>query len=140
MSAENKAIVRDFWERTDREGKMPADLCAPGFTAYIPGSPPMDLETFQKMVATYGTSFSDFGNTTEDIVAEGDKVAFRFERRATHTAEFMGIPASGKQISWTTIGIVRLASGKIAEFWNSPDRMGMMQQIGVLPALDQARQ
>jgi len=139
MSAENKAIVRDFWERNDREGKLPTDMCAPGFTAHIPGQPPMDLEAFQKMVAQYGNSFSNYSNVFEDMVAEGDKVAFRFERQATHTGEFMGIPASGKQISWTTIGIARLAGGKIAEFWNSPDRMGFMQQIGVLPKPDQAR-
>ena len=133
MSEENKAIVRDFFERTDREGKMPAELCAPGFTAYIAGSPPMDLEAFQQFGAPFSAAFSDWRNTIEDMVAEGDRVAFRFGRRATHTAEFMGIPASGKQISWTTIGIARLAGGKIAEFWNSPDRMGMMQQVGVIP-------
>ena len=133
MSEENKAIVRDFFERADREGKIPAEPCAPGFIAHVPGSPLMDLQAFRKMVATYDASFSDTHNTAEDMVAEGDKVAFRFERQATHTAEFMGIPASGKQISWTTIGIARLAGGKIAEFWNSPDRMGMMQQVGVIP-------
>ncbi len=140
MSEANKAIVRDFFEKGDREGKMAVELCAPGFIAHIPGSPPMDLEATRKMVAMYDASFSDFHNTAEDLVAEGDKVAFRFERQATHTGEFMGVPASGKKISWTTIGIARIAGGKIVEFWNSPDRMGMMQQVGVLPVPDQARQ
>lgn len=102
MSKENKAIVRDFFEMGDCEGRITTELCAPGFTAYIPGSPPMDMEAFQRFGVTYNTSFSDFSNTVEEMVAEGDRVAFRFGRRATHTAEFMGIPASGKQISWTT--------------------------------------
>ena len=130
---ENKTIVRDFFARNDREKKIPEEMCAPGFTAYLPGQPPMDLEAFKKVVASYA-AFSDYHNTVEDMVAEGDKVAFRFERQATHTGEFMGVPASGKQVSWMTIGIVRLANGKIVEFWNSPDRMGMLQQVGVLPA------
>ena len=133
MSEENKAIVRDLFERTDREGKMPAELCAPDFIAHVPGSPPMDLKTFEQFRAPFAAAFSDWKNTDEDMVAEGDRVAFRFGRQATHTGKFMGIPASGKQISWTTIGIARLAGNKITEFWNSPDRMGMMQQVGVIP-------
>lgn len=130
---ENKAIVRDFWNKNDSEGKIPADLCASGFIAHVPGSPPLDLKAFQKMVEQYSEGFSNYNNVFEDMVAEDDKVAFRFERKATHSGEFMGIPSSGKQISWTTIGIARLADGKIAEFWNSPDQLGFMQQIGALP-------
>ena len=67
-------------------------------------------------------------------LAEGDRVAFRGVVRATHTAEFMGIPASGKQIVVPVIGIAQLARGKIAEWWNSPDRLSWMQQIGAIPS------
>jgi len=52
----------------------------------------------------------------------------------------MGISASGKQISVPVIGFAQLAQGKIAEWWNSPDRLSWMQQIGALPMPDQARQ
>lgn len=135
MFEENKAIVRDFFERWDREGKMPLDLCAPSFTAHIPGQAPMDANAFRKFQEPFAAAFSDWKNTIYDMVAEGDKVAFRFGRQVTHTGEFMGIPASGNPISWITIGIARLADGKIAEFWNSPDRMGMMQQIGLIPTM-----
>ena len=130
---ENKAVVRRFFEESDRRNALADELLAPGFTAHTPGSPPMDLDAFKKMMATYDASFSDYGNTVNDMVAEGDKVAFCFGRRATHTGEFMGVPASGKQVSWMTIGIARLVDGKIAEFWNSPDRMGMMQHLGIIP-------
>jgi len=51
----------------------------------------------------------------------------------THTGDFMGIPASGKRVSVVAIGIMRTADGRIAEFWGSPDVMGLMQQIGALP-------
>ncbi len=46
----------------------------------------------------------------------------------------MGIPATGKRIEMTGIAIVRVAGGKIAELWTESDQMGMMQQLGVVPA------
>ena len=80
----------------------------------------------------YYAGFSGSRITIEDMVAEGDRVAFRGVVRATHTAEFMGTPASGKQIAVPVIGIAQLAEGKIAEWWNSPDRLSWMQQIGAI--------
>jgi hypothetical protein len=120
MLEENKAIVREFFERWDRDGKMPSDLCATGFKAHIPGQSPMDANAFQEFQAPFAAAFSDWKNTVEDMVGESDRVAFRFTRHANHTAVYMGVPGSGKQISWITIGIARLAGGKIVEFWNSP--------------------
>jgi predicted ester cyclase len=60
-------------------------------------------------------------------------VAFRVVARATHTGEFMGIPASGKQITVPMIGIARVTDGQVTQLWNSPDQLGLLQQIGALP-------
>jgi len=134
MSVENKALVRDFLENGNREERTPVELCAPGFTAHIGASPAMDLQAFQKYQVTYFASFSDSRIAIEDMIAEGDKVAFRGVVRTVHTAEFMGIPASGKHITVPVIGIAQLAEGKIVEWWNSPDRLSWMQQIGAIPS------
>ena len=134
MSVENKALVRDFLQNGNREERTPVELCAPGFTAHIGASPAMDLQAFQKYQVTYFASFSDSSITIEDMIAEGDKVAFRGVVRTVHTAEFMGIPASGKHITVPVIGIAQLTDGKIVEWWNSPDRLSWMQQIGAIPS------
>ena len=68
------------------------------------------------------------------MIAEKDMVAFRGIVRATHTATFMGTEASGKQIVVPVIGMAQIAQGKIAEWWNSPDRLSWMQQIGAIPS------
>jgi predicted ester cyclase len=133
-SEENKAIVRTFFEKGNTEERTPVEMCSPGFTAHIGGYPPMDLQGFQQYQATYFTSFSGTNLTIEDMVAEGNKVAFRGVVRAIHTAEFMGIPASGKLIVVTVTGIAHLSEGKIAEWWNFPDRLSWMQQIGAIPS------
>jgi steroid delta-isomerase-like uncharacterized protein len=136
MSLEdNKAIVRSFLEKSNILEKTLVELCAPGFTAHIGGSPAMDLQAFQKYQAKYFAGFSGSRITIEDMVAESDRVAFRGVVRATHAAEFMGIPASGKQIVVPVIGFAQLSAGKIVEWWNSPDRLSWMQQIGALPDL-----
>ena len=51
-----------------------------------------------------------------------------------HTGEFMGIPPSGKSINVAAIGISRIADGKSVEYWETFDALGMMQQIGAIPA------
>ena len=134
MLEENKNLVREFFEIGNSEEKTPVDLCAPGFTAHIGGYTAMDLQAFQQYQETYFASFSDTSMTIEDMVAEGDRVAFRGVVRTTHSAEFMGILASGKQIEVPVFGIAQIAEGKVVEWWNSPDRLSWMQQIGAIPS------
>ncbi|MHA1944341.1 MAG: ester cyclase [Candidatus Thorarchaeota archaeon] len=134
MLEENKNLVREFFEKGNSEEKTPVELCAPSFTAHIGGYPVMDLQAFQQYQTTYFASFSDTSITIEDMVAEGDRLAFRGVVRATHTADFMGIQTSGKQIVVPVVGFAKIAEGKIAEWWNFPDRLSWMQQIGAIPS------
>ncbi|MHA2311475.1 MAG: ester cyclase [Candidatus Thorarchaeota archaeon] len=134
MLEENKALVRKFFRKANSEEKTPVDMCALGFTAHLAGYPAMDLQAFQQYQETFFVSFSGTSMNIEDMVAEGDRVAFRGVVRTTHSADFMGIPASGKQIEVPVFGIAQIAEGKIVEWWNSPDRLSWMQQIGAIPS------
>ncbi|MHA2432220.1 MAG: ester cyclase, partial [Candidatus Thorarchaeota archaeon] len=134
MLEENKELVRSFFEKGNSEEKTPVELCTPGFIAHIGGAPAMDLQAFQQYQAAYFAGFSDTSMTIEDIIADGDRVAFRGVVRATHSADFKGIPASGKQVIVPVIGMAQIVEGKIAEWWNSPDRLSWMQQIGAVPS------
>jgi predicted ester cyclase len=79
-------------------------------------------------------AFPDFKATIDDIVAESDKVVIRMTWSGTHKGEFMGIPATGKRVSFGVIDIMRIAGGKLVEHWGQTDTMGMMQQLGAIPA------
>jgi steroid delta-isomerase-like uncharacterized protein len=92
----------------------------------------MNLQEFQKFQNIYYASFSESQITLEDMIAEDDKVAFRLVVRAVHTGEFNGIPVSGKSVVVPVIGMAKIADGKIVEWWNSPDRLSWMQQIGAV--------
>ena len=94
----------------------------------------MDVEATTAFAAMFFDALPDLSHPLEELVAEGDKVAFRCRYECTHTGTaFMGVPPSGRRISMTGVGVMRVDDGKVAEFWVSPDRMTLMQQIGALP-------
>jgi steroid delta-isomerase-like uncharacterized protein len=76
-------------------------------------------------------------NVSEDfVVAEGDRVASRGTISGTHSGSFMGIPPTGKKVSWTGIIIYRLDDdGKVVERWQDFDALGMLQQMGAVPPM-----
>jgi len=139
MSAEeNKAIARRVVEEHistgDVEGArsiMAADVVdhnAP------PGTSGVGFDEFVQAISELRSAFPDFNGTIEDIVAEGDKVAMRWVMRGTHQGSLFGMPATGKQVEVGVMDILRIENGKIVERWGQVDNMGMMQQLGVMPA------
>jgi len=136
MSEENKELERRIYEEIYNKKNMAAIeqfvatdwVCHP----WPPGVPP-GLEGMKQQDTLTKKAFPDMQVKLEDIVAEGDKVACRWTATATHKGEFMGMPATGKQVTITGIHIDRIAGGKIVETWNYSDMMEVMQQLGMKP-------
>ena len=76
----------------------------------------------------------DLHLTIEDLIAEGDKVVARNTVTGTHQGEYMGLPPTGKSVTYNEIFIVRFAGGLIAETWGVVDVFSQMKQLGVIPA------
>ena len=83
------------------------------------------------IVNMFRSAFPDFHMTIDCLVAEDDRVAARFTETGTHKGDLMGIPATGKKVSFSETGILRIADGKIVESWYDVDMLGMMRQLGV---------
>lgn len=79
-------------------------------------------------------AFPDLYITVEDLIAEGDKIVGRVTLTGTHQGELMGIPATGKKVSFSEILIARISNGKVVELSEVGDTMTMMQQLGVIPS------
>jgi steroid delta-isomerase-like uncharacterized protein len=138
---ENKALVqRSYDEFFNKANLALVDQFHTGdFVGHIPGLPPVQgLEALKQIASGYFSAFPDLHITLEDIVAEGDKVMTRVSWRGTHKGAFLGISATGKQVRVTGMYEYRIAAGKIAEWWDSSDNLGLMQQLGVIPAPGQA--
>lgn len=132
---ETKKIGPFFFAEQDRLRGGPAEaLCADTYTATIGGNPPMNLAGHQQFAHLFYQAFPDLSHTIEDTVAEEDKVTVRFTLQGTHTADFMGIPATNKPISVSAIAILKVSEARVTELYAIFDQMGMMQQLGVLPS------
>jgi len=78
-------------------------------------------------------AFPDMHWTVEEQIAEGDKVATRFEWTGTHRGEFLGVPATGRAVKVWGVVIDRLEGGKIKDTRIIMDSLGLMTQLGVFP-------
>ena len=142
MSIEqNKAIVRRWFEEVINQGNVEVVdnicmRCVPSFVVIqgVANPPPQGLEGVKELIRTLRTSFPDLHFTIEDQIAEDDKVASKVTIRGTHRGEFMGMPATGKQINISGVSIWRVADGQLVEESVSWDTLGMMQQLGVVPS------
>lgn len=59
----------------------------------------------------------------------------RMTMRGTQQGTFGSIPPTGKQVTVSTVDIVRIEGGKIAEEWGIDDMPGMLQQLGLIPSM-----
>ena len=141
MSTEqNKALVRRSYEEFNKQNMAAVDeLFAADYVAHGTGTlPDIDLAGLKQWWTAFRKVFPDAHYVAEDLIAGGDKVVARVTFRGTHQGEFTGMPATGKQVSWTGIGIDRIEADKFVEAWASADILGLMQQLGAIPQMAQA--
>ena len=139
MAAEqNKALIVRFVEELFNRGNMGVvdEIFAPDFieNEQLPPGIPEGREGVKMLPTILRSAFPDFKATIDDILAEGDKVVIRMTWSGTQKGEFMGVPATGKHVSFGVIDIIRMANGKLVEHWGQMDSMGLMQQLGAIPA------
>ena len=98
----------------------------------LPGQGP-GLEGLKDILRGMRAAFPDLNFTIEEQISGGEKVASRFEWTGTHQGEFLGVPATGRQVRVWGIVIDRFEEGRIKETRIIMDRLGLMMQLGVFP-------
>lgn len=83
---------------------------------------------------SYRDAFPDLRLTAEQVIADGDYVAIRWTARGTHRGDLFGIAPTGKETTVTGITIDRWQDGKIQESWTNWNTLGLLQQLGAMPA------
>jgi predicted ester cyclase len=134
MSETNKAVVRrilsDMWMKSDPT--VADELMADDYMHHHPGLSP-GRQGIKDAVLAWGRAFPHSEGGAVELVAEGDKVAARWTRKAVHMGEMMGVAATGREVTVTGINIYRLAGGKVVEEWIQFDGLGLLQQLDVQP-------
>jgi steroid delta-isomerase-like uncharacterized protein len=138
VSQQNTTMVRraidEIWNRGNYA--LLREIAADDIV--IHASPPgEDIQGHEGIVQFYGAlraAFPDLHFTIEDQIAAGDRVVTRWTASGTHAGEFQGIPPTGKAVRITGIDIDRIVDGKVVECWPEANELGLLQQLGALPA------
>jgi steroid delta-isomerase-like uncharacterized protein len=134
---ENATIVRRFVEEVITQGNIDA---AAQFVwedvveqVPLPGQGP-GLEGLKDILRGMRAAFPDLVFSIQEQVSEGDKVASRFEWTGTHRGPFLGVPATGRFVRVWGMVIDRLVDGRIKDTRILMDTLGLMMQLGAIPA------
>lgn len=137
-TATNRVLVSDYIEQIWNNGRLDLveEYLAEDIVEHnIPQIPGLNRrDSLKAVIGGARESLPDIQLTLHDVIAADDKVVTRWEMLATHQHELMGVPATGKQLIQLGAAIYRLANGKIAEIWNFPDNLSLMQQLGIVPS------
>jgi steroid delta-isomerase-like uncharacterized protein len=143
MSDENKTIVRQLYEEVwnKRRLELVDEIISPSHALHDPNLTDSAIgpEAYKRQVTRFVTAFPDLCFNVEDMFGERDKLAVAWTISGTHKGEFMGIPATDKKVSVDGITLNHIVNGKIMDSYISWDSLGLMRQLGVVPALGQAK-
>ena len=138
-----KDTARRIFEEIINQRKLDraSELISADYILHAAGTPtPINgVEGWVQFVSMYLSGFPDLQFRVDDLIEEGDKAVVRYTATGTHTGSLMDIPPTGKKAIVTGIIISRHdRSGKAVEGWLDFDALGMLQQLGVIPAPQQA--
>jgi predicted ester cyclase len=133
---ELKALVRRIPEEMFTQGDLAVadavfapNLIHHGLSSLAPG-----IAGAKQFTRILRQAFPDLYAIVEDEIAEGDQVVQRLILGGTHRGMSCGIPPTSTRATWQQVIILRLGSdGKVAEYWSSPDLVGVMHQVGTHP-------
>lgn len=138
MSTEqNKAIVNRIYEELlNQEKKSVIDeIYAADVIVHDPFMGTVSgVDAFKQLLGMFDAAFPGHRVKVHHILAEGDLVSVMHTHIVRHTGQFMHLAPTGREISVNGVEVFRLADGKIAEFWRHDDDVGLLMQLGAIPA------
>jgi len=113
------------------------ELFAADYVEHTPGllpDFPLGRAGFKQYVTLLRTAYPDLHYTIEDEVVRGEVAAFHLAARGTNAGPLFGMPSTGRQAGWTETHIARCVDDVLVEHWACIDQLGMLVQLGVVPA------
>lgn len=135
--ATNQAVLeqaRRHINAGDIEGYLTTLYAPDAIAHFLPPGLPQGHAGLRLFYTAFLAGFPGVQLHFDDIIAEGDTLAVRYHVAGTHLGEFNGIPATDRQFTISGTTLLRFVAGKVAERWSQTDFVGLMQQLGVIPA------
>lgn len=126
-----KILIEDGFSKGDVS--VFDEYTSPDFIEHQHGFNPANAEGVKKAIQGLHRAFPDFSLTIEDLAVDRDKVWGRMTGRGTHKGQFGPMFPTGKRFEITVIDIGKFKDGKLIEHWGVPDRLSLMEQLGMKP-------
>ena len=131
----NLAQAHAFYDEVVNQGKFELinDFMSEDFVEHesLAGFEPT-REGVAQFFQMFRQGFPDLKFTIDFSFVKDDRVVSYITITGTHKGEFMGMPATGKEINIKAIDIVRVKDGHAVEHWGLTDNMTMMGQLGMM--------
>jgi steroid delta-isomerase-like uncharacterized protein len=142
---QNRRVVRRFYEElwNNRQVNVADEIIASDCITHQlrsgaeVGGVLRGPEAVKHHVAEWLNGFPDLRFTVEQMIAEGDTVVTRSVMEGTHQGCWLGVAPTGKRVSIRMMVIQRLADGKIAEDWVLVESLGFLQQLELIPPIEE---
>ena len=138
MSAQIKATIRRVFDEAYNKGNLDAfdEIYASDFVRHRPPLPDIvGLAAYKRSIAGLRGTYPDLELVVDEIIVEGNSNAVRWTMRGTHTGQGGSFAPTGKRVMFTGITVSHSVDGKVVEVWANIDNLGVMQQLGLIPAL-----
>lgn len=133
----NKQLVEAFIQDLFTKGDLDAvdRYLDAGFVDHDPPIPGTEgPEGMRQAAVLFRRALPDWHSEVEQLVAEGDIVVEVFTAGGTHKGELMGVPGTGRALTLSGINVFRVRDGRIVERWGRLDDLGLLRQLGLVPA------
>jgi steroid delta-isomerase-like uncharacterized protein len=138
MAQDNSSLIRRWFEEVWNCGHMETvdEMASPDVIGHGQAQHATDigLREFKPFVTALRSAFPDLKVTIDYTIEQGDKVAARWTATMTHKGEFLGMAPTGKKAIITGTTTQKISNGKIIEGWDNWDQLGLLVQIGAVPA------
>lgn len=123
-----RRYIHEVWDHHDPDAIT--GFLGPGYVRHLsPTLPPIGRREQIDRLRSFGAAFPDVSITLEDVLARGDRLAFRSTMRGTHQGEFLGLEATGRRIEVNLLDLWRIEGGMVVEQWGGPDTYDLMRQL-----------
>jgi steroid delta-isomerase-like uncharacterized protein len=133
---DTEALVRRYVEEVWNRGSAASvdELTTSTFTYHLGGQPPRDRAALAQFIAATRQAFPDWRVEVDQAIADAARVAIRWHGRVTHRGVFHGVPPTGRAVTVTGINMYAISGNRIDSEWEQTDALGLLQQLGALPA------
>ncbi len=127
-----RALIDRIWNQGDLDAID--ELYSDNFAGHDPQNPVQGRDGVRAWVEESLTAAPDIHINMHESIAEGDMMVLRWTASGTLQKDWRGIPASGQPFVVTGMTMSKYDGDKIVESWANSDNLGMLQQLGVIPA------